>query len=92
MGEEVIRTTNLLERLFGAARRRTKVVPHAVGGRPVLKLLYAAVIRVADRWRGLTVGELERRQLKAMRDELDRAHAARTAPAIRPVPGASPIK
>ena len=89
---KVIRTTNLLERLFGEARRRTKVVPHAFGERPVLKLLYAAVIRAADRWRGLAVGEFERRQLKAIRDELDRAHAARTAPAVRPVPSASPIK
>jgi transposase-like protein len=89
---KVIRTTNLLERLFGEARRRTKVVPHAFGERPVLKLMYAAVIRAADRWRGLTVGEFERRQLKAIRDELDRAHAARTAPAVRPVPSASPIK
>jgi len=30
------------------------VIPHAFGERPVLKLLYAAVIRAADRWRGLT--------------------------------------
>jgi len=89
---KVIRTTNLLERLFGEARRRTKVVPHAFGERPVLKLMYAAVIRAAERWRGLTVGEFERRQLQAIRDELDRAHAARTAPAVRPVPSASPIK
>jgi putative transposase len=89
---KVIRTTNLLERLFGEVRRRTKVVPHAFGERPVLKLMYAAVIRAADRWRGLTVGEFERRQLKAIRDELDRAHAGRTAPAVRPVPSASPIK
>lgn len=29
------------------------------GERPVLKLMYAAVIRAADRWRGLTVGEFE---------------------------------
>src|SRR5262249_45143732 len=49
---KVIRTTNLLERLFGEARRRTKVVSHAFGERPVLKLMYAAVIRAADRWRG----------------------------------------
>jgi len=34
----VIRTTNLLERLFGEERRRTKVIPHAFGERAVLKL------------------------------------------------------
>jgi hypothetical protein len=37
--------------------------------------MYAAVIRAADRWRGLTVGEFEQRQLRAIRDELNRAHA-----------------
>ena len=57
--------TNLLERLFLEERRRTKIIPHAFGERPVLKLMYAAVIRAADRWRGLTVGELEQRQLRA---------------------------
>ena len=79
---KVIRTTNLLERLFLEERRRTKVIPHAFGERPVLKLMYAAVIRAADRWRGITVGEFEQRQLRAIRDELNRAHATRTAPAV----------
>ncbi len=89
---KVIRTTNLLERLFVEERRRTKIVPHAFGERPVLKLMYAAVIRAADRWRGLTVGEFEQRQLKAIREELDRAHTERTAPAVRPTSSASPIR
>jgi putative transposase len=79
---KVIRTTNLLERLFLEARRRTKVIPHAFGERPVLKLLYAAVIRAADRWRGLTIGAFEQRQLRAIREELTRAHTARVAPAV----------
>ena len=35
-----------------------KIIPNAFGEPPVLKLTYAAVIRAADRWRGLTVGEL----------------------------------
>jgi transposase-like protein len=78
-----IRTTNLLERLFGEERRRTKVIPHAFGERAVLKLMYAALIRAAERWRGIRVTEFEQRQLKAIRDELDRDHAERTAPAIR---------
>jgi hypothetical protein len=62
----VIRTTNLLERLFLEERRRTKIIPHAFGERPVLKLMYAAVIRAADRRRGIQVGEFEQRQLKAL--------------------------
>jgi len=79
---KVIRTTNLLERLFLEERRRTKIIPHAFGERPILKLMYAAVIRAADRWRGITVGEFEQRQLRAIREELNRAHVERVAPAV----------
>src|SRR5262249_49796707 len=79
-----IRTTNMLERLFGEERRRTKVIPHAFGERAVLKLMYAALIRAAERWRGLRMTEFERRQLTAIRNELDRAHAERTAPVTAP--------
>ena len=80
----MIRTTNLLERLFLEERRRTKIIPHAFGERPVLKLMYAAVIRAADRWRGIAVGEFEHRQLRAIRAELNRAHAERVAPVVAP--------
>jgi transposase-like protein len=88
---KVIRTTNLLERLFLEERRRTKIIPHAFGERPVLKLMYAAIIRAADRWRGITVGEFEQRQLQALRDELNHAHAQRVAPAVRATP-TSPVR
>src|SRR5438045_4705817 len=77
-----IRTTNLLERLFGEERRRTKVIPHAFGERAVLKLMYAALIRAAERWRGLRMPAFERRQLSAIRNDLGRAHADRTAPVV----------
>src|SRR5262249_51838673 len=51
-----VRTTNLLERLFGEERRRTtKVIPHAFGERAVLKLLYVALIRAPERWRAFPV-------------------------------------
>jgi len=87
-----IRTTNLLERLFGEERRRTKVIPHAFGERAVLKLMYAALIRAAERWRGLRMTEFERRQLQAIRGELDSAHAERTAPAASATVTASPTR
>jgi putative transposase len=79
-----IRTTNLLERLFGEERRRTKVIPHAFGERALLKLMYAAVIRADERWRVLRMSEFELRQLKAMRDELNRDFTARVAPVTAP--------
>lgn len=75
-----IRTTNMLERLFGEERRRTKVIPHAFGERALLKLIYASLIRAAQRWNGFCISPFERRQLDAIRQELDRAHAERTAP------------
>ena len=75
-----IRTTNLLERLFGEERRRTKVIPHAFGERAVLKLIYAALIRAAERWRGIKVSEFEQRQLRAIRTEVDKDFSARNAP------------
>jgi transposase-like protein len=84
--------TNLLERLFLEERRRTKIIPHAFGERPVLQLMYAAMIRAADRWRDLTVGEFEHRQLKAIREELNRAHTDRVRPAVRPAPSAAPSR
>jgi hypothetical protein len=31
------------------------VIPHAFGEPAVLKLVYAALIRAADRWRGIRV-------------------------------------
>ena len=87
-----IRTTNLLERLFGEERRRTKLIPHAFGERAILKLMYAALIRAAERWRGIRIGEFERRQLRAIRDELNKDFAARTAPAMAPTLTASPSR
>jgi putative transposase len=87
-----IRTTNLLERLFGEERRRTKIIPHAFGERAVLKLMYAALIRAAERWRGIRITEFEQRQLKAIRDELNTEFAARTAPATIATVTASPTR
>jgi putative transposase len=92
VNRRAIRTTNLLERLFGEERRRTKVIPHVFGARAVLKLMYAALIRAAERWRGLRMAEFERRQLTAIRNELDRARAERTAPVAKANVAASPIR
>ena len=85
-----IRTTNLLERLFGEERRRTKVIPHAFGERAVLKLMYAALIRAAERWRGIKVSEFEQRQLRAIRTEIDKDFSARNAPVTGETVTASP--
>ena len=40
-----VRTTNLLERLFVEERRRLKIIPNGFGEKPVLKLMFGALIR-----------------------------------------------
>jgi putative transposase len=80
---KVIRTTNLLERLFGEERRRTKIIANAFGERPVLKLMYAALIRATTQWRGITVTPFERKQSEVIREELDAAHGQRHSPVTR---------
>jgi len=80
------RTTNLLERLFGEERRRTKVLPHAFGEKAVLKLMYAALIRASEKWKSIRVTEFERRQLDQLRKELDEAIDTKLTPATRPTP------
>ena len=66
-----IRTTNLLERLFVEERWRLKIIPSACGEKAVLKLMFGAMIRAAERWRAIRVSELERRQMRAVKEELD---------------------
>jgi hypothetical protein len=56
------------------------VIPHGFGERAVLKLVYAALIRAAEHWRGIRITEFEQRQLKVIRDEIDRDFTARNAP------------
>lgn len=74
---KAVRTTNMLERLFGEQRRRTKTIPYAFGERQVLKLMYAALIRASDCWREVSISEFESRQLRALREDLERDHNQR---------------
>ena len=53
------RTTNLLERLFVEERRRLKIIPNAFGEKPVLKLMFGAMIRTAERWRAIKLTDCE---------------------------------
>ena len=83
------RTTNLLERLFLEERRRVRAMLHAFGERPVLKLMYAALVRGSERWRGLKVTEFERKQLERLRSELLERHRDEHAPAVKATRSAS---
>jgi len=60
-----IRTTNLLERLFGEARRRTKVLGRFPTETSGLKLIYAVLIDASKNWHGvkMTVEAMEELRL-----------------------------
>ncbi|HEX6112390.1 MAG TPA: IS256 family transposase [Geminicoccaceae bacterium] len=70
------RTTNLLERLFVEERRRLKIIPNAFGEKAVLKLMFGAMARAAERWRSIRITEFERRQMAALRQELEHDYEA----------------
>lgn len=78
-----IRTTNLLERLFVEERRRLKIIPNGFGEKPVLKLMFGALIRAADRWHGLRFTEFELRQIAAVRKDLNDEYQATVTPPAR---------
>ena len=83
-----IRTTNLLERLFVEERRRLKIIPNAWGERPVLKLMFGAMTRAAERWRSIRFTDFERRQIVEVRKDLDAEYKASdtTSPASQQAP------
>ena len=65
-----VRTTNLCERSFVEERRRTKIIPRFGDEKAAMKLVFASLIRAADRWCRVSVSDLERHQLKLLRAEL----------------------
>ena len=87
-----IRTTNLLERLFVEERRRLKIIPNAFGERAVLKLMFGALIRAAERWRSVKITEFERRQMAAVRNELDQEYEAMVGLPRQPTKDATAVK
>ena len=48
-----IRSTNLLERLLGESKRRTKVIPRFPTEKSCLSLVYAVLIDASSHWQGL---------------------------------------
>jgi putative transposase len=65
-----VRTTNLAERSFVEERRRTKVIGRFTDEKSAMKLVFATMIRAADRWCRVSISDLERHQLKLLRAEL----------------------
>jgi len=47
---QYVRTSHLAERAFAEERRRTKVIPHLWDEASLVKLVFAVLIRVSERW------------------------------------------
>ena len=78
--------------IFVEERRRLKIIPKAFGERAVLKLMFGALIRAAERWRSVKVTEFERRQLAAVRKELYQEYEAMVGLNTKPSKDAGPVK
>jgi putative transposase len=62
-----IRTTNLLERLFGEGKRRAKVIPRFLSERSGLSLMFAVLVDASAAWRGVKITSAVSRQLEDLR-------------------------
>jgi transposase-like protein len=65
-----VRTTNLAERSFVEERRRTKLIGRFRDEHAAMKLVFATMIRAAERWCRVSISDLERHQLNLLRAEL----------------------
>ncbi len=65
-----VRTTKRIERSFVEERRRTKILPRFFTEKSCLKLVYAVLIRAAQHWQRVHMGELEHEQIKVLYQEL----------------------
>ena len=65
-----ITTTNLLEHLLVEEGWRLEIIPKALDEKPVLKLMFGAMIRATERWWAIRVSELERCQMRAVKEGL----------------------
>jgi transposase-like protein len=65
-----LRTSNLLERTFGEHKRRTKVIPHFFTEGAAMKLSYAVLLAVTNKWRGVRMDVFTTRQLEELRREV----------------------
>jgi putative transposase len=61
-----IRSTNLLERLFGEGRRRTKVIPRFTSEASGLSLVFAVLVDTSEGWRGVRMKPYIEDRLKQM--------------------------
>jgi putative transposase len=62
-----IRTTNLLERLFGEGQRRAKVIPRFMSEKSGLSLMFAVLVDASAGWRGVKITSAVQQRLTELR-------------------------
>jgi putative transposase len=67
---QYVRTTNLVERSFLEERRRTKTIPHLWDERSLVKLVFATLVRLSDRWARRQFSQLEQRMIIELRNRI----------------------
>lgn len=65
-----MRTSNLAERAFEEERRRTKGIPHLWEEGGLVKLVFAVLIRISERWGKKSFSEFEQQQMRSLRKKL----------------------
>jgi len=68
-----IRTTNVLERLFGEGKRRTKIIPRFSSETSGLSLMFAVLVDASEGWRGVRMKPYIEERLNQMAVEPDSA-------------------
>ena len=82
-----VRTSNLVERAFVEARRRTTVIPHLWDDGSGVMRVYGVLIRVRDRWGKKGCSEVEQQQIRRLRERLKLdEHEVSTNEVSAPVP------
>jgi transposase-like protein len=86
--QQYVRTSNLAERAFEEERRRTKVIPHLWDEGSVVKLVFAVLIRVSERWGKKCFSEFEQEQIRSLRRRrrLDEQEVTSTPPTTEAQP------
>jgi transposase-like protein len=68
--QQYVRPSNRAERAFVEERRRTKVIPHLGEESSLVKLVFAVLIRVSERWGKKCCSEFEQQQIRSLRRRL----------------------
>src|SRR5512136_858090 len=74
-----MRTTNLLERLFGEGQRRAKVIPRFMNETSGLSLMFAVLVDASASWRGVKVSPAIAFELQALKASSKAQPATRLA-------------